>query len=523
MIENYSLTPENVDIISDIVARYMSEYNMPRKDIIRGRLAVETVLLFWIEKAPGVEVSLVLGKRFLRPYIRLQFDGKMINPLESERDEDFAYYGSVIGNVGLNIGYQYNEGTNYVNIGLPLVNIGNSGRIFLAILLAFVTGFGLNCFGSNVAAVISEEFMTPVFNSLINLLSAIAAFMIFFNILYGVISMGNVANLNKAGFKLLRLVMGRNSLAIIFGMSVCAVVFDVVELRADFNIFIFKDLFNLLVSIVPNNLIRPFIDGDTLRIIFLAVSTGIILLALGQQTKGIVNFVKEWNVFFSTAINYFCKLVPLVVYLALTSVLMKGNLKNIWAVWKILLVVALIGFVYLVADTVIAGLRSGIGVRKYIRNMLPMARVALTTGNAAACGTYFEQVCSKIGFDKSFYEYSSVGCQILTSTGTVIVLMTTIMGFQEFCGQSVPMSEFLISGFVYLLIAPSTFAIPGGSISVVALLMSNNFLPDYCLEVYIATNLFFDMLITVVNEVSSVNNLVNSSYVMGMINVSTKG
>lgn len=517
MIKGYSLTSENVDVISDVVARYMGKYNMPKKDVIRGRLAVESVLLFWMEQVPDVEISLVLGKRFLRPYIRLQFEGQMINPFAGETDDDFAYYGSIIGNVGLNTGYQYNEGTNYVNIDLPLVNIGNSGKILLAIVLAFITYFGLNCFGSDVAAILSEQFLTPIFNSLINLLSAIAAFMIFFNILYGVISMGNVANLNTAGFKILRLVLGRNSLAIILGMLVCSLAFDVVELRTDFNVYLFKALFNLLVSIVPNNLIQPFIDGDTLRIIFLAVSTGIILLALGRQTKGIVTFVKEWNVFFSTAVNYFCALVPVVVYLALTSVLMKGHLKNIWAVWKILLVVALIGFIYLVADTALAGLRSGIGIRKYVYSMFPMMRVALTTGNAAACGTYFEQACSKIGFVKSFYEYSSVGCQILTSTGTVIVLMTTIMGFQEFCGQSVSLSEFLISGFVYLLIAPSTFAIPGGSISVVALLMSHSFLPDYCLEVYIATNLLFDMLITVVNEVSSVNNLVNSAYVMGMI------
>lgn len=518
MIKNYLLTPKNVDVVSDIVAQYMGKYRIPGKDVIRGRLTVETVLLFWLEQMPDTEFSLVLGKRFLRPYIRLQFKGKKINPLlTGDTDDDFAYYGSVIGNVGLDVGYRYSEGTNYVDISLPLISIGNSGKILLAVAMAFATYFGLDCFGSNVTFVLSEQFMTPIFNSLISFLSAIAAFMIFFSILYGVICMGNVANLNISGFKISRLVLGRNTLATVLAMLVCSAVFNVVELRADFDIFMFQSLLNLLVSAVPNNLIQPFIDGDTLKIIFLAVSTGIILLALGERTKGLVTFVKELNAFFSTAINYFCTLVPVIVYLALTSVLMKGNLKNVWAVWKILLVVALIGVVYLAADTVIAGLRSGIGIRKYICSILPMARVALTTGNAAACGIYFERICSKIGFVKLFYEYGSVECQILTSTGTIIVLMTTIMGFQEFCGQSVSISEFLISGFVYLLIAPSTFAIPGGSISVVALLMSHNFLPEYCLEVYIATNLFFDMLITAINEISSVNNLVNSGYIMSAI------
>ena len=43
-------------------------------------------------------------------------------------------------------------------------------------------------------------------------------------------------------------------------------------------------LFTMLLGIIPENLFSPFVDGNTLQIIALAVATGIAMLFLGQET-----------------------------------------------------------------------------------------------------------------------------------------------------------------------------------------------------------------------------------------------
>ena len=99
-------------------------------------------------------------------------------------------------------------------------------------------------------------------------------------------------------------------------MTICFFAFDVVELQSDFSFYDLEALFDLFVGIFPNNLIRPFIDGDTLKIIFLAISFGVVLLVSGNQTNGIVVAIKNCNDFFSRNINYFCALSPVIIYLA---------------------------------------------------------------------------------------------------------------------------------------------------------------------------------------------------------------
>ena len=518
MEQNYVLTSENVDVISDVINKYMVQLRMPRKAVIRGRLVVETVLLAWLEKVPeGTEICLTMGKRFFRPYVNLQFAGEKVNPLDISQDEELGYYGELMNNVGLSVGYQYIGDSNFVTINLPMVDIGNSWKILMAVLLAVATSFVLGQLDNVSLTVVIRHFVEPVFTSVISFLSALAAFMIFFNILSSTISMGDVSNINRNGLKLLRSIIGHNFLAVIIGMIICFFAFDVVELRADLTFFDLEALFKLLVGIIPDNLVKPFIDGDTLKIIFLAVSAGILLLVMGERGKKIKALVRECNEFFSIAINYFCSMFPLIVYLALTNVLLRGNLQHIWAVGKILFVVVIIGAVYLVQDVFLSAVHARMGIKRYVVNLIPMFKVALFTGNAAASGELFDKTCSKIGFVKSFYEYGSLVTQVLTASGTIIVLLCTITGFQEYCGQTISLSEFLVSGLVYVLIAPSTFAIPGGSISVMTILMSQSFLPDFCIIVYIATNLLFDMLITAINQVSCLNNLVCAASALNMI------
>ena len=184
MEQNYVLTPENVDVISDVINKYMVQLRMPRKAVIRGRLVVETVLLAWLEKVPeGTEICLTLGKRFFRPYVNLQFAGEKVNPLDISQDEELGYYGELMNNVGLSVGYQYIGDSNFVTINLPMVDIGNSWKILMAVLLAVATSFVLGQLDNASLTVVIRHFVEPVFTSVISFLSALAAFMIFFNII----------------------------------------------------------------------------------------------------------------------------------------------------------------------------------------------------------------------------------------------------------------------------------------------------------------------------------------------------
>lgn len=515
MLKNYSLTPENVDIISDVVNQHMVSLRMPQRGVIRGRLTVESVLLNWLSSAPeGTEISLKFGKQFLRPYVRLYFEGIKVNPLENEDEEEGEYYKQIMANAGLVVDYRYRNGYNVVDIKLPMVGMGSGQMVFISAVASLATAAWISSFGPEFVNLVSKEMITPLFNSVVNLLGGIAAFMVFFNVANGILRMGDVDNLNTSGTKVLNFVIGRNVLAVMLSSLIGAFCFNVVDSKTDFGYDAIRNVFVTMAGIVPNNLVQPFIDANTTQIIFLAIVSGILLLVLGRRLKVVYDFISELEVFFSSGTVYFCNLIPLMIYLALINVLLEGNFGKIFLVTKILLVLAVSGIIFVVIDTLWAARKYKDGMFAYLKLVAPVVMKGLSTGNAPACGELWDKTCAKFKFERKAYGFSSIACQILSAPGFLMTFVITVMGIQESLGIRVTLSEVFFSAFVYVLLTPSPTGIPGGSISVMAILMAQNHFPEYCIAVYIAMNFFFDMLITGVNNASSVNNMLGASNIL---------
>ncbi|MCQ2361746.1 MAG: dicarboxylate/amino acid:cation symporter [Acidaminococcaceae bacterium] len=523
MKKTYLLSSENIDAISDEIASYMKKLKISSMGIIKGRLTVETLLLAWLEKAPAnTEVVLETGKRFFRPYACLSFEGQQINPLENNGDDALAneamnYFNSVMTNVGLATTYKYRAGNNIVDIKLPMVNIGGVGKIAISILLAFLTGYAINLAGTDIAKIVATEIIQPLFKMMLSLLGGLATFMIFFGVLSGICNVGNIATLSNMGMRVLGAILKRNFVALIFGVVIYTVAFGVVEFGGGMDLSVLKTIFQMLVGIVPGSLLQPFVDGNTLQIIFLAVTTGIILLILDQQAKGVIAFVNELSTVFMTAVTYFCKSIPFIVYLSFTNVILSGNLVYVLKVWKPLLVFVLAGICYIVLETLYTGWRFKFGIKNYFKLAIPLTLLAVSTSSSAACIPLLDKLCTSLGVDKKLLNFSLPISQILVNTGTVIGFLGILMGFSEVCGIAIPVPRLIVIALACYIIAIAAPHIPGGAISVMAILMAQALLPEYCLAIYIAVDVIIDMTLTGVNVTSSLNTLILAADDLGMV------
>lgn len=521
--KKYFLTSENIDAISDEIASYMEKEKINSTGIIKGRLTVETLLLAWLEKAPAnTEVVLETGKRFFRPYARLSFAGQQINPLENNAvdaldAEAMNYFNSVMANVGLSTTYKYRAGSNIVDIKLPMVNIGGIGKIAISILLAFVTGYAINLAGPNIAKIVATEIIQPLFKMMLSLLSGIATFMIFFSVLSGICNVGNIATLSNMGTRVLGVILKRNFIALIFGLVICTAAFGVVEFGGGMDLSVLKTIFQMLIGIVPGSLLQPFVDGNTLQIIFLAMTTGIILLILDQQAKGVIAFVNELNAVFMTAVTYFCKSIPFIVYLSFTNVILNGNLVYVIKVWKPLLVFVVAGFCYILFETFYTAWRFKFGIKKYFKLAMPLTLLAFSTASSSACIPLLDKLCTNLGVDKKLLGFSLPVSQILVNTGTINSFLIVLMGFSEVCNIAIPIPRLIVMALACYIIAIAKPTIPGGAISVMAILMAQALLPEYCLAIYIAVDILIDMTATSVNVTSSLNTLILAADDLGMV------
>ena len=111
--------------------------------------------------------------------------------------------------------------------------------------------------------------------------------------------------------------------------------FDVLDNSGGVSVGLFTNVYKMFLAVVPHSLIGPFVEGNTLQILFLAVTSGVLLLILGQQAGDLVKVIRQVNLFLMTGISYFCYVVPLMIYLSFTDILLSGNFEAIFDTWKI--------------------------------------------------------------------------------------------------------------------------------------------------------------------------------------------
>lgn len=94
-LEEYSLSPFEIDQISERISEWLKQNNESSKNIIRMRLIMEEVLLS-LKKHFGEEqkCTLSIKKRLGVPSINIYCAGESFNPLnkEDEHDEYMEYF-----------------------------------------------------------------------------------------------------------------------------------------------------------------------------------------------------------------------------------------------------------------------------------------------------------------------------------------------------------------------------------------------------------------------------------------------
>lgn len=77
-------------------------------------------------------------------------------------------------------------------------------------------------------------------------------------------------------------------------------------------------LLDTIVGIVPSNFVQPFVDSNTLQLIFLAIVCGIALGKIGEFNAVLMELFDALYSMFMTITNMFISFMPLAVFASMT-------------------------------------------------------------------------------------------------------------------------------------------------------------------------------------------------------------
>lgn len=316
MIERYKLNNEGIDSAANKAEEFLTEMKIPHKDVLRVRLGVEETLIRYRQQyGEDADFEIKGSKRFKRTSISLFIEGRMWDPFarNGSVEQSSAIMRTAMTNMGELPVWRYTRGENVITYSFRKKELDSWAQLLIAIGAAIIAALLLKLMPVSVLSVFRDDILTPLLDTFMNLLSAVAGPMIFLAVVWGIYSIGDVSAFSVMGKKLIERLMIFCAVFTAIGGVLSVPFFSFVTGNQQTGNS-FSDIFRMVLDIIPGNIIRPFAEGNTLQILFIAIVMGIAMIIIGEKTQNVAVFAEQLNYIVQLIMEFISKLVPFFVF-----------------------------------------------------------------------------------------------------------------------------------------------------------------------------------------------------------------
>jgi len=254
-------------------------------------------------------------------------------------------------------------------------------QLYVWVLFAIVIGILLGWLSPSTG-----EAMEPVGTTFVTAMKMLIGPIVFLTIVGGIASVADLKRVGMTGIKALTYFQVGTILAMIAGLVAInlfrlgdGVNADPSSIHASdsaqklINAGEEKQWWEFITHLVPDSVVGPFVEGDILQIIFLAVLFGVALNAVGQLGAPILDAVNRLTKIVFKVLNYVMKLAPLGAFGAMAYAIGKYGVSTLTSLGSLILLFYVTSalFVFVVLGSVMAYLRLNIfSMLRYLREEL---------------------------------------------------------------------------------------------------------------------------------------------------------
>jgi aerobic C4-dicarboxylate transport protein len=254
-------------------------------------------------------------------------------------------------------------------------------QLYLWVLAAIVLGILVGWLASSTG-----QAMEPIGTTFVTAMKMLIGPIVFLTIVGGIANVADLKKVGLTGIKALTYFQVGTIIALIIGL-VAINLFRLGDgVNADPDTIQASDSAEKLISsgehqhwwefitqIVPNSVVGPFVEGDILQIIFLAVIFGVALNAVGDIGRPVLNAVNRLTAIVFKVLGYIMKLAPLGAFGAMAYAIGKYGVSTLTSLGSLILLFYATSalFVVVVLGSVMAYLRLNIfHMLRYLREEL---------------------------------------------------------------------------------------------------------------------------------------------------------
>ena len=517
----FSLSLESIESASEFVRTLLEKYNCTKMDSVRAQLFVEETIVYWQKASRENEkFEISLRKRFKTITLSMNFWGEQSNPLtlpEETEESDYDLIGQNIL-IGLSsVTYSYDNGCNNVSYTLKEKPLNPAMTTASALLAAIIIGSGLQYFAPDTGALIASNILTPLSSKFFGFLNAIVIPVLFLSAIGSIFNMDNISQMKRIFKSLLKWCMEIMILVSVITVVAAQLFFlgDSSTASAGASDDLWKQIGEMIFGIVPANIVQPFLDGNTLEIMFLAIIGGIAMLTLKGRFPFLTKVITESNLIFSTILDAVCSLMPWVVFISVLNMIVSGNggaLLGAIGVIALILVCYLIQVFFILLSVALVEKMNPID---YLKTAGPFLLIALTTASSSASFASHNTIAVMKENIREYVVNFSIPVGVLFNKQIVIfhmVLISLFMG--KYYQMTFSLAEIIPVVILCMILSIACPPTPGMGAFLFTISFNLMGIPLEGLALAVSIDIFLDYIATAINVMTTNVGMLHTEHLL---------
>ncbi len=507
----------------------LSKRKVNQKALLKAELLCEEAILKVAQYArEDTTLSIRIRRSIVGTYVEIQAKGEEIPELFGDGNISYAAKTLESSEEDIDTGllilvankkyvkYSNNNGTNLFKIIVGKSEQSTTRLTMYSLAASIVIGFIFKLFVPDfINTSLCYYFFVPVRTMFMNALKIIVGPVVFFSIVTCISQFTNLSELGKIGVKVICMYLFTTLIAIVVGIGVFylinpgtwggALIGDLTTTETTVNTGATVSTLSTIINIVPSNIVKPFLESDTLQIFFIAILLGTAVGMIGSYSKPIRDLFESFNELFLTVTMLITKLIPLVLFCSMFIMLTRTGFDAM----KAMIGMALTDVLALSCMLVVYGLLILLigrlnPITFYRKNFSGMLNAFSLSSTSASMPVNIKICSEKLGISPKVCNFSIPLGAAITMDGVSVHLAVAIMFLAKMYGVEVPHAMIMSIIITILMLSLGTPAVTGASLVCLGILLNMMGVPMEAIGLIIGVDLLLDMFRTVPNTTGHV-------------------
>ena len=511
---------DSIFLCTGFVEETLREAGLNKKLLIRLVLLTEECVTMLRRHADEKkELRIQIRKGFGDLSVNLSAYGEEFEPYDKNvsingelKDEDTQ---DVIRSIllkacGEQFKYAHRYGVNFIRLLAGEPGKKTLWMTLLALVLGVGAGLLLKCLPPAWGEAGNTYFLDPVKTMFMNALRIIIAPVVFFSIATCISTFKNLSELGRIGIKVMVMYLCTTIVAVLLGIGVFnmlspgkegmvlsgAMVTETVSVNTEVD----TSVLSTIVNIVPDNLFRPFVESNTLQLIFLGVLDGFAVGLLGKYSERLKEALDALNSLFLTITMLITRLIPLAVFCSMAQMLLQLETRSLLSIVSVGGTVIVAIFLLLIIYGLLVFALGRLNPITFFRKIREGMLTSFSLCSSSAAMPINMKICKeKLGIAQKIYSFSIPLGATINMDGSCIILVVMGLFLAKVFGITITDSMMVSLIITIVLLSLGAPGVPGAGAVCLGIVLSQIGVPLGALGMVIPIMTFMDMFVTMSN------------------------